>query len=394
MVKKGFRIIVIILSFIFAVGCKNPNGGGQNDTQEANTNTISSVTISGTAKVGQTLTATAKDSNGATVDDATFQWKSSDTSEGAYNDISSATANTYKLASSDEGKYIKVDALNAATSSAVLSSATGAILASNITQSIIQLSGFSSYSGDYISFGVFTSASGGSLIAISNGRVLINTDGSVNIPLVSNGSYDAWEGSGNYYVITTISILATGSYEEFVGTITSKNIVNGYNTVSFDDLTPQIKTIRITGLSSYTNDYVSAGLGIGSTTVAIAYPTVKIPSSGIVDLPQLDISDNYTGWLTGGIYNIALLILKADNATKLWNGVKSSVSLSSQITTIPFSGFSTLSLSVLEMPDTLQSNILKTANRAENLPVRSVAIKDAGESVIEHMTLSYNRLQK
>ncbi|MDR1787882.1 MAG: leucine-rich repeat protein [Treponema sp.] len=88
-----------------------------------NTNEIKLVTITGTAKVGQVLTAEAKDAteSGATVTDATFQWKSASASDGEYTDISGATSATYTLVAADQGKYIKVEAKNAKTTTAVLS---------------------------------------------------------------------------------------------------------------------------------------------------------------------------------------------------------------------------------------------------------------------------------
>ena len=62
--------------------------------------------ISGTPKVGQTLTA-ALTPSGAT---ANYQWQSASTSGGSYTNISGATGSTYVLAAGDLGKYIRVKA--------------------------------------------------------------------------------------------------------------------------------------------------------------------------------------------------------------------------------------------------------------------------------------------
>ncbi len=64
---------------------------------------ISSVSIEGTAKVGQTLTATPTPS-GATV---SYQWKISDSSDGTYTNISGATSKTY--IPTEAGKWLKVE---------------------------------------------------------------------------------------------------------------------------------------------------------------------------------------------------------------------------------------------------------------------------------------------
>lgn len=58
--------------------------------------------ITGTAQVGSTLTGVVPDGT------ATQQWQRSDSVNGAYSDISGATASTYTLAEGDQGKYIRV----------------------------------------------------------------------------------------------------------------------------------------------------------------------------------------------------------------------------------------------------------------------------------------------
>jgi len=107
---------VLLLSFSLILACDDGSG---NTTP--NTNRITTVTITGTAKVGQVLTAMAKDESGSAVTDATFRWKSSGSENDEYADISNATASAYTPAEADEGKYIKVEAKNNATTTAVLS---------------------------------------------------------------------------------------------------------------------------------------------------------------------------------------------------------------------------------------------------------------------------------
>ncbi|MDR1788060.1 MAG: hypothetical protein LBR16_06390, partial [Treponema sp.] len=92
-----------------------------------NTGEIVSVTVTGTAAVGQVLTVEAKDSNGAAVTDAVFQWKRADASDGTYTDIPNATSAAYTLKTADTGKYLKAEASNAATATAVLSDAQGPV---------------------------------------------------------------------------------------------------------------------------------------------------------------------------------------------------------------------------------------------------------------------------
>jgi hypothetical protein len=85
-----------------------------------NTNAIATVEISGTAEVGQTLTAVAKDAAGDEVDDAEFQWVSgtsdySTNSLGFFQAIEGATGSSYTITAEDSTNFIRVKAINDAT---------------------------------------------------------------------------------------------------------------------------------------------------------------------------------------------------------------------------------------------------------------------------------------
>lgn len=81
--------------------------------------------ISGTTVVGSVLTAGALTPSGATV---TYQWKSAATSDGAYSNISGATAGTYTLVSGDLDKYIKIVATGTGNYTGTVTSAATAIV--------------------------------------------------------------------------------------------------------------------------------------------------------------------------------------------------------------------------------------------------------------------------
>ncbi|HSN95473.1 MAG TPA: hypothetical protein VLR89_10495, partial [Anaerolineaceae bacterium] len=80
---------------------------------------LTSVTISGTTQVGQTLSASLAPS-GAT---ATYQWTRSLTSDGVYEAISGAVADTYLLTAGDFAYYFKVQATGTGSYSGTVSSA-------------------------------------------------------------------------------------------------------------------------------------------------------------------------------------------------------------------------------------------------------------------------------
>lgn len=85
---------------------------------------LESVSISGTAQVGETLTA-AVEPAGAT---ASYQWLSATAQDGDYAEIADATNSTYELTASEGGKYIKVQATGTGEyGGTVKSTATGAV---------------------------------------------------------------------------------------------------------------------------------------------------------------------------------------------------------------------------------------------------------------------------
>ena len=92
-------------------------------------------TISGVAKVGQTLTATAASSSGVPTPIDSFQWQRSDNGTTGWADISGATNTTYTAVTADENKYLRVvqtstnvagsDTANSASTAQVASAFTG-----------------------------------------------------------------------------------------------------------------------------------------------------------------------------------------------------------------------------------------------------------------------------
>lgn len=89
--------------------------------------------ISGTTRVGETLTAGALTPSGATVN---YQWQRADSADGSYTNINGATANTYSLTSDDQNKFIKVVATGAGSyTGSVTSVATSAVSGENSSSS-------------------------------------------------------------------------------------------------------------------------------------------------------------------------------------------------------------------------------------------------------------------
>ncbi|QUG40563.1 endonuclease [Psychrobacillus sp. INOP01] len=87
---------------------------------------VTSATITGTAKVGETLTASAN--KGAT--NVTYQWQMSDTADGTYTNINGATNATLALATEQEGQFIKV-IIKGENETSITSDATTAVAAAD-----------------------------------------------------------------------------------------------------------------------------------------------------------------------------------------------------------------------------------------------------------------------
>jgi uncharacterized protein YjdB len=84
---------------------------------------VTGVAITGTARVGETLTAVVAPTGATNV---TYQWKVADTADGTYADINGATNATLALATAQEGKFIKV-VISGDSASTATSTATGPV---------------------------------------------------------------------------------------------------------------------------------------------------------------------------------------------------------------------------------------------------------------------------
>ena len=72
------------------------------------------VTVSGDAEVGSTLTATVSGQPAGTTS-TSYQWQRADSADGTYSNISGATGSTYKPTNADSGKYLKCSVSTAST---------------------------------------------------------------------------------------------------------------------------------------------------------------------------------------------------------------------------------------------------------------------------------------
>lgn len=119
--------------------------------------TASSVSITGSANVGLTLTGsyTYNDADADPEGVTTFRWLRAATSDGTYRAISGATSSTYVLTSSDANQYIKFEATPVSTiapvaGTSVLSAATGPVylLSDDFAGTVIDTTKWTEYDTD------------------------------------------------------------------------------------------------------------------------------------------------------------------------------------------------------------------------------------------------------
>jgi uncharacterized repeat protein (TIGR02543 family) len=88
----------------------------QEDTLPTLTGTVS---VTGTAQVGETLTANTDSLDGSGT--ISYQWQRGDSASGSFADISSAVGSTYTLVAEDQGKYVRVEVSRAGNTGTITS---------------------------------------------------------------------------------------------------------------------------------------------------------------------------------------------------------------------------------------------------------------------------------
>jgi hypothetical protein len=131
MQRKFFWVGMLLFGLIMT-GC--PIDSVEDVEEKKEDNTIFSVSITGTPKVGSELTATVKNNDSNIASGVQYQWKRGDSQYSTFVDISNATSSRYTLTIEDSGKYIKVEAKNSSTTSPVGSNVIGPVDANQVAK--------------------------------------------------------------------------------------------------------------------------------------------------------------------------------------------------------------------------------------------------------------------
>ena len=191
---------------------------------------LTAVGLSGTATIGQQLTAVDLLPSGAT---ATYQWQRSETIDGTYVDIAGATNTAYTLVLADKDNYLRVAASGSGNYSATVYSSPSA------------------------------KVSGIALISIN-----AITGTTRQYETLTAGSFSPTEATVSYQWLRSDS--ASGEYSEIAGATSSTY------TLVFDDNNHYIK-VRISGTGSYSGsvESVSSGPVVFAATAITAMAAIN-----------------------------------------------------------------------------------------------------------------------
>ena len=263
--------------------------------------TIGSATISGTAKVGQTLTAAATSVTGRPTPTRSYQWKADGSNVGT-------DSNTYTIAAGDLGKAITVVILvyNTAGSDYKSSSPTAVVTASNpcapklcqtitftrpanmLTTTGDQLLSATSTSGLPVVFQTYAPAVCSVVGAVGSQYVRVVPSGApqtcvINASQIGNATFApaTWVQVGFNVNNVAQTITFNQPYSLKIGTnqTLSASSTSGLS-VSYSSYTPSICTIsagnKVTAVAATTNQYcVIAATQSGNTIYAGATPVTK-----------------------------------------------------------------------------------------------------------------------
>jgi len=228
--------------------------------------------ISGTAQVGQTLTAGAITPSGATV---TYQWLRCSTSGGSYTPISGAVSSTYTLTASDFEDYIEVRATGCGTYSG-----TAISLPTNVAVAACPLTSISNIIGS----------------AYDNNTLIAGTV----LPLGATFTYQWQRGDWNYnlsgnisgatsntftidssYSGSTIRVTVTGT-GAYTGTITSAWLPNQ---IDHGTLTAISSLSGITGTAKVGNTLTSGTVSPSGATLTYQWQRCATANGSYENIP-------------------------------------------------------------------------------------------------------------
>jgi hypothetical protein len=253
-------------------------------------------TISGTARTGETLSASTGSWNGSPTSYA-YQWKRADSAGDTYTNISSATSNRYVLTDDDIGKYLKVSVVasnGAGVSAAALSTATSVVVdlpdsvMPTTTTPVATAAGFTFSITNYSNLYTYTLSS-------SAGSVARNDDAVTVTGLLSGSS-----------AVVTI-VVTRANYKSATKTVSGSSVamVTTVPPAVIIDIQVPVTTIA-QGQASVATIPSSAGSSRTSTTIAnvnstattvvstTVAPRVTTPSNSVPPpvIPQVSLGES------------------------------------------------------------------------------------------------------
>jgi len=245
--------------------------------------TISSVTISGTAVVGETLTATASGVTGIPTPTLSYQWK-----RGGVN-IGSATASTYVLVAADAGTNITCEVT--ATNSAGSANATSNTLVIYVSLLDQYPNATAAYSVRLLRGAQLNSALLRVRRSSDNAEVDVFVDSNFELSLNSNinsrtsgTTLSSWIGSNNGFVVTWYDQSGNSNITTQATPTNQPQIISNGNIITYNSK----PTMTFDGA----NDFMVSTKFSYSTSLSLYYVTQRVgnPALGAVYAPDISMS--------------------------------------------------------------------------------------------------------
>ena len=311
-----------------------------NNSDQTNNAPTGAPTITGTAQVGQTLTAVTTaimDANGLNNVSYTYQWIRHDTGTGVDTIIAGATASTYTLVAADEGKTIKVkvsftdDASNSETLTSVATAVVSAA-ATTVPGAPTSLTATASGTTTIDLSWTAPASTGGS--AITGYKIEVSPDGSANwTDLVANTNSATTTyahtglaaGTTRHYRVSAINTTGTGlpsnvdnatttAADTTPPTLTSATVLANGQIIELQ-LSENMKRSNLPPASAFT-----ATAGGSAVTLSLVFTStadtywISVPSLTVIRQGQVVVV-TYTDPSTGDDVNAIQDVAGNDDAT-------------------------------------------------------------------------------
>lgn len=293
-------------------------------------------TISGTPKVGSTLTATAATSSGLPTPTDTFQWQRSDDGSTGWANISGAVNTTYTAVSADEGKYLRV--VQTSTNEVGSDTANSASTAQVAAEFDYLLDDYSDAAAAY-SLRLLSSTYSGSAIRVRRSDDNEEQDIGFRNNELDTSTLETFSLGSDCFVVTWYdqsgsnnATQATASAQPKIVSSGSTILENGKPTIEFDNINDFLKSNTVFGtntsiFSVFKNNDTQGVIFSGTNSSSDYLYAFRINNGGIAS--GLTVSSTYKNATLQSLSNQTSVYNAINTANQLlWSSFLTSVTIS------------------------------------------------------------------